>query len=530
VLDEAGDMAVYFNARSAPVGDGGVTCVGLARGNPADGWRVAPEPVLVDGAYAAQGSVLRAAPGQYRMYYSQDTLKGFRLATSTDGLVWHPAPGEPLLVPEQFGVRRMGLPYVVRAEHAWFMVFEGTDGGRFHIYMASSPDGVRWQPEREGKPVYVPPAGAWDSFGQANPSLYPARSATGRTGYVILYNGSGANDMTWDVGALASVHPRGTWSSCGEPFLRRGAPGTWNAWRVEGARLVRDKEKPAALLFFGLPTNDSYRDGQIRAHAVQPALLDRLSSAADEGVARNLAGEKSFNDTLAGRYFDVWDTYPIQRFTTTVECRMLDEGIAAAADVLVLGSGGGRELPPLLRKGCAITAVDISQEMLNAGMRRYPDAAITWIEADVHALPTADGAFDAAVCLGAVFNYLTDPARFLAEVRRCLRPGGRIFLSVLNAAHATERQEYAALKDGRVRRLYHHANLLALLAAAGFTPERSTGIRFLVDLLPPEWNAGAASAPPEGREILESLLVQEERLGDLMGADRAKFMFVVARA
>src|SRR5690606_11003766 len=133
------------------------------------------------------------------------------------------------------------------------------------------------------------------------------------------------------------------------------------AWRVEGARPVLENGKPTDLLFFGLPTNDSYQDGQVRAQAVRPTLLEDLLSAADESVARNLAGEKSFNDKLAGRYFDVWDTYPIRRCPTAAECRLLGERIPDRADVLVLGSGGGRELPTLLEEGCAITVVDISK-------------------------------------------------------------------------------------------------------------------------------------------------------------------------
>lgn len=49
--------------------------------------------------------------------------------------------------------------------------------------------------------------------------------------------------------------------------------------------------------------------------------------------------------------------------------------------------------------------------------------------ADAHALPFADGAFDAVVSFQ-VFEHLADPARALAECTRVLRPGGDLVLTV----------------------------------------------------------------------------------------------------
>jgi SAM-dependent methyltransferase len=48
--------------------------------------------------------------------------------------------------------------------------------------------------------------------------------------------------------------------------------------------------------------------------------------------------------------------------------------------------------------------------------------------ADLHELPLADAVFDCVVCTE-VLEHVGDPARVLAELRRVLRPGGRLLLT-----------------------------------------------------------------------------------------------------
>ncbi|HKG09297.1 MAG TPA: bifunctional demethylmenaquinone methyltransferase/2-methoxy-6-polyprenyl-1,4-benzoquinol methylase UbiE [Gaiellaceae bacterium] len=75
------------------------------------------------------------------------------------------------------------------------------------------------------------------------------------------------------------------------------------------------------------------------------------------------------------------------------------------------------------RKGGRVTGLDFSERMLERARRKAPE--LEWVEGDVLALPFADGSFDAATVGFGVRN-LDDLERGLAELRRVLRPGGRV--------------------------------------------------------------------------------------------------------
>lgn len=257
---ERGRPVMYFNGRDRPLRAGGRTRVGRATWTPEQAWRAHPKPVFEDGMYAAAGSVLCLEHGVHRLYYSPDTERGFAIAESSNGLDWTRLDGI-VLAPEQFHVRRMGLPYVVRHPGRWLMVFEGSTRDGYGIYGASSPDGLAWEPLRDGARLYETDANAWDRAGQANPSLHLA--ADGRA--VILYNGC-QESTAFDVGAiLAPDLSSAAWERLDAPLLCRGPAGSWDGGRLEGARPLFDPSEPRhlGLLYFGLATPDSYAGGAI---------------------------------------------------------------------------------------------------------------------------------------------------------------------------------------------------------------------------------------------------------------------------
>jgi demethylmenaquinone methyltransferase/2-methoxy-6-polyprenyl-1,4-benzoquinol methylase len=73
--------------------------------------------------------------------------------------------------------------------------------------------------------------------------------------------------------------------------------------------------------------------------------------------------------------------------------------------------------------GGVVTGLDFSEPMLERARKKSHE--IEWRQGDLLALPFEDGTFDAATVGFGVRN-LTDLERGLAELRRVLRPGGRL--------------------------------------------------------------------------------------------------------
>ena len=76
-----------------------------------------------------------------------------------------------------------------------------------------------------------------------------------------------------------------------------------------------------------------------------------------------------------------------------------------------------------LRAGGRVTGLDFSERMLERARRKSGE--IEWVRGDALELPFEDGAFDAATVGFGVRN-LADLEAGLAELRRVLRPGGRL--------------------------------------------------------------------------------------------------------
>ena len=76
-----------------------------------------------------------------------------------------------------------------------------------------------------------------------------------------------------------------------------------------------------------------------------------------------------------------------------------------------------------LQAGATVTGLDFSERMLERARRKSDE--IDWVQGDAEKLPFEDASFDAATVGFGVRN-LADLERGLAELRRVLRPGGRV--------------------------------------------------------------------------------------------------------
>lgn len=125
-------------------------------------------------------------------------------------------------------------------------------------------------------------------------------------------------------------------------------------------------------------------------------------------------------DTFAGRFNDeFWAAWR----------QWIEPVLSASPVVLDLGSGPGLFLRALAERypGGRAIGVECASYMLEA--MGELSAGCEVMCADLHdpRLPLAEGAVDAAVA-SVVLHELNQPLRALQEVRRCLKPGGRLYI------------------------------------------------------------------------------------------------------
>jgi SAM-dependent methyltransferase len=104
-------------------------------------------------------------------------------------------------------------------------------------------------------------------------------------------------------------------------------------------------------------------------------------------------------------------------------------GDVAGRRVLDAGCGSGPLSAALRDRGASVTGFDSSAGMLELARRRLGSGADLHLADLGSPLPFPDGAFDDVIaCL--VLHYLRDWTAPLAELRRVLRPGGRLIVAV----------------------------------------------------------------------------------------------------
>lgn len=104
-------------------------------------------------------------------------------------------------------------------------------------------------------------------------------------------------------------------------------------------------------------------------------------------------------------------------------------GDVAGRRILDAGCGSGPLSAALRDRGAVVTGIDASAGMLALARRRLGDDVALHVVHLSDRLPFADGAFDDVVA-SLVLHYLEDWGPTLAELRRVLRPGGRLIASV----------------------------------------------------------------------------------------------------
>jgi ubiquinone/menaquinone biosynthesis C-methylase UbiE len=104
-------------------------------------------------------------------------------------------------------------------------------------------------------------------------------------------------------------------------------------------------------------------------------------------------------------------------------------GEVAGRRILDAGCGSGPLFAALRDRGAIVTGFDKSAGMLELARRRLGDDADLQVADLGSPLPFPDGTFDDATA-SLVLHYLQDWGPALAELRRVLKPGGRLIVSV----------------------------------------------------------------------------------------------------
>jgi SAM-dependent methyltransferase len=104
-------------------------------------------------------------------------------------------------------------------------------------------------------------------------------------------------------------------------------------------------------------------------------------------------------------------------------------GDVAGRRVLDAGCGSGPLLAALRDRGAIVTGIDKSAGMLELARRRLGDDADLQVAELGCPFPFPDGTFE-DVTASLVLHYLEDWGPALAELRRVLKPGGRLIVSV----------------------------------------------------------------------------------------------------
>lgn len=142
---------------------------------------------------------------------------------------------------------------------------------------------------------------------------------------------------------------------------------------------------------------------------------------------------------------------PIVRFVERRRVRTIIALLEARAHhkILEVGCGAGNILEQM-PQGAELHGLDISTYILEKAKRRL-GARAQLVKGDAEALPYADASLDRVYC-SEVLEHVLNPGKVLGEMRRVVRPDGRVVVSVPNEGLIDRVKEILA-KTGPVGRI-----------------------------------------------------------------------------
>lgn len=130
----------------------------------------------------------------------------------------------------------------------------------------------------------------------------------------------------------------------------------------------------------------------------------------------------------------------------------LKKGRAEAFRMLELGCGNGSfwlENWDRISKGMQVTLSDQSEGMLREAKKALPSSNFEFEVIDFHQIPKEDESYDLVLANHVLF-YAQDLGKVLGEIRRVLKPGGRLVCSTYGSRHMKEISALVAGFDDRI--------------------------------------------------------------------------------
>lgn len=199
-------------------------------------------------------------------------------------------------------------------------------------------------------------------------------------------------------------------------------------------------------------------------------------------------------DRAAGAYEEAMEPFTAEFGLGTVEVLGLGHGTR----LLDVGGGpGGAVLAAARARGAAVVVVDFSSRMMARAYTRYGERLAVAVM-DGQRLGFRDDTFDAATSVFA-WMFFSDRSAGLAELRRVVKPGGLVAVTVWAAPQRVQSQRLLAAAIGEAlpgwppapappwAGLTRPAGLEAELAAAGLEDVALHVLERAIDIPSPRW-------------------------------------------
>lgn len=193
--------------------------------------------------------------------------------------------------------------------------------------------------------------------------------------------------------------------------------------------------------------------------------------------AARLAAVRADRAASAAQWFEAnageWDAIrSLHVADERIEAAMAEIlGNAPIGQLVDIGTGTGRMLELFAGHARHALGIDRSSEMLRLARAKLSEGGLAKAElrqADLYALPLADGAADAAI-IHHVLHFAQQPGAAIAEAARVLAPRGRLLI----ADFAPHDREDLRTRDAHTRLGFSDEQIAAWFAAASLVPARS---------------------------------------------------------